>query len=122
VIGNEATGANALDDAADLQFTSTSLVDYQGDRTEIRLVEEKTGRVVGLYRGAVYAGAEFARTFSGVVRADVDYHIDIWVDADRDGVYDPPPTDPSWRKTYTGTGANATYQFTVDDRYTALGF
>jgi hypothetical protein len=122
VFGDQATGANALDDAADLQFTSTSLADYQGDRIEIRLIQEETGRVVGLYRGFVYAGNEFARTFSGVVRQNVEYRLDIWVDADRDGVYDAPPTDPSWRRTYTGTGADAIYEFTVDDHYTALGF
>jgi hypothetical protein len=122
LVGNDTTGANALADAADLRFTSTSLVGYQGSRIEIRLIEEEIGRVVGLYRGVVYAGAEFARTFSGVVRDDVEYRIDIWVDADGDGAYDAPPTDHSWRRTYTGIGANASYVFTVDDDYTALGF
>jgi hypothetical protein len=120
VLGDAATGANPAADAADLRFSSTGLVSYEGDQIEIRLVEEESRHVVGLYRGAVYLGAEFARTFFGVVRDHVKYRIDIWVDADRDGEYDPPPTDSSWSKSYTGTGANAGYVFMVDDHYTAL--
>jgi hypothetical protein len=120
VVGDAVTGANPAADAADLRFTSNGLVSYQGDQIEIRLVEEETGQVVGLYRGVVYLGAEFARTFFGVVRDRVKYRIDIWVDADRDGRYDAPPTDSSWSKSYTGTGADASYVFMVDDDYTPL--
>jgi hypothetical protein len=120
VVGDEVIGANPAPDAADLRFSSNGLVGYEGDQIEIRLVEEESGHVVGLYRGVVYLGAEFARTFFGVVRDRVKYRVEVWVDADRDGEYDPPPTDSSWRKSYTGTGTNANYVFMVDDHYTAL--
>jgi hypothetical protein len=120
-VGNDAIGANAS--GSDLRFMSTGLAaTYEGDLIEIRLTEVESGQLVGLYRGVVYAGGEFARTFSGVIHDDVEYRIDIWVDADEDGAYDALPTDHSWRKTYTGTAANAVYAFTVDDDYTAVDF
>jgi hypothetical protein len=104
----------------DLRFSSINLADEDEDKlAEVRLIEESTGHVVGLYRGQA-SGSEFALTFAGVVRDNVEYRIDFWVDSNTDGNYD--SDDHAWRRSYEGTGADADYNFVADDEYTDVEF
>ena len=69
---------------------------YVGQRFEIRLIEGRSGLEVERVILSAVAASSFDITFSGTLSGTI-YRLAIAADANRNGRYDPPPTDHAWQ-------------------------
>lgn len=98
--------------AARVTFDAASMAAWQGKLVQLRIQEANTGHVVGLYRNPQIPSQDFVANIQGVLDPGVDYYLDIYVDANGDGMYQSPAqpsgnADLGWRipmKAGTGTG------------------
>jgi hypothetical protein len=107
----------------DITFTLSNLEKYAGDLLELRVYEASTTRNVGLYRFPSLGptleggadGASLTRTIAGVIDSSSQYTVDVYIDANGNGIYDNPATgggDLGWRFTETSSaGAFLTIKF-----------
>lgn len=86
-----------------VEFPAANLVEFVGKLCQVRIVEARSGHVVGLYRNPEIPAADFDGFIPGVVEAGEDYDIDVYIDANGNGSYDNPKSvgglDLGWRFT-----------------------
>ena len=85
-----------------VRFKAASMSKFVGKLVQVRVVETESGHVVGLYRNPRMPGTDFQGFIAGVVEAQVDYDVDVYVDANGNKAYDAPATggsdvDLGWR-------------------------
>jgi hypothetical protein len=104
-----------------LELRATEMGDYTGANIEIRASEVGNGRVVWRYLGKV-PGREIGVTVSHVFYDGIEYRVEVAIDANRNGEYDGPPTDPSWRFTERVRSADLKIAFDNDAAYQRVDF
>lgn len=84
---------------------------YAGKTLQVRVADQRTGHVVGLFREMSAETNVLDAVVAGCVDVETVYDIDVYVDANGNGIYDPPSQggDKGWRLTATSseTGLNA---------------
>jgi hypothetical protein len=73
---------------------------HAGKTLQVRIADSASGHVVGLYRHTALPPGDFSLVLPGVIDAGSDYNIDVYVDANGNGVYDNPAVpggDLGWR-------------------------
>jgi hypothetical protein len=88
----------------DLTATLSHLDKYQGDMLELRAYDPTTGHNVALYRFGALSAPSLSLVVAGVVDANVPYQVDVYIDANNDGMYENPTTgggDAGWRLSST---------------------
>jgi len=80
---------------------------------ELRVIDRYTHNEVGRARLEFIKKAEFRLTLP-VLSYGRDYQLDIYADANSDGLYQAPPADRAWRIGLPPVAGNATVQFTPD--------
>jgi hypothetical protein len=88
--------------AARVHFDAASLSAWRGKLVQLRIAEAATGHVVGIYRDPQIPNEDFVADIQGVLDPGVDYYLEIYVDANGDGVYQNPAqpspnADLGWR-------------------------
>jgi len=81
-----------------------------GKLLEARVVDQDSGRVTGLYRFPQMSGPPVTAKLAGVVESGVGYAVEVYADANGDGVFQPtgvPGGDGGWRVPFTATDAGA---------------
>jgi hypothetical protein len=71
-------------------------------------VTPSTGGAAVARDAMVVAGGNFAFAFADLLQPGTDYNIDYYVDVNRDGVCNAPPTDHGWRQAVSGPAATTT--------------
>jgi hypothetical protein len=99
-----------------LGFMLMGTPDYYGDRFELRVYEDVSGRLVARYVAPV-PGFEVAFDIHGVLKTGTTYRVDFSIDVNKNMTYDEPPADASWRRTVTATATGNTNSPTgpIDD-------
>ncbi|MGD8861197.1 MAG: hypothetical protein PVI30_14410 [Myxococcales bacterium] len=70
---------------------------HAGQIVEAKVIEEATGKTVGLWRTYTTPEGDFTIRIPGIIaEPEQDYVVEIWADADGDGNYDERPMDHSW--------------------------
>jgi hypothetical protein len=73
---------------------------YAGKTLEVRVADGASGHVVGLYRHTKVPEDDFTLVIPGVIDGGVDYDVDVYLDANGNGMYDNPADgsgDLGWR-------------------------
>jgi hypothetical protein len=88
--------------AARVRFDAQSLAPWHGKLIQLRIAEGSTGHVVGLYRDPQIPTEDFVADIQGVLDPGVNYALEIYIDANGDGVYQNPAQpsasgDLGWR-------------------------
>jgi hypothetical protein len=88
--------------AARVRFDAQSMAPWRGKLVQLRVAEASSGHVVGLYRNPQIPSEDFVADLQGVLDPGVDYNLEIYVDANGNGVYDNPALpsangDLGWR-------------------------
>lgn len=85
---------------------------FAGKTLQVRVADERTGHVVGLFREMRAEGSVLEAVVAGCVDVQTTYQIDVYADANGNGAYDDPSAggDRGWRlsATSTDTGLAAT--------------
>ncbi len=105
---------------ATLKFMN--FTDFVGDMMEIRIIEADSKRVVGFYRYDEIPNIVFTAFLPEIIREDIDYQIDFYVDRNQNRLYDPPPEDHAWRLTATGTSAGFSLTFSHNRDFVDIEF
>jgi hypothetical protein len=89
-----------------IDFPAADMAEFVGKLLQVRVVVARSGHVVGLYRNPQIPANDFSGFVPGVVESGEDYNIDVYVDANGNGVYDNPQSvganlDLGWRFTDT---------------------
>lgn len=95
-----------------------------GERFELRVIEEASGRTVGLYRKPSLAVQTFEVSIPGIIDTGLSYTVAFYSDTNGNQAYDPPPTDQSWKITGLTGGIDESFDATsatVED-ISDLGF
>ena len=75
-------------------------------------------RLVGLYRLGAIPSPSFSITIPGIISPGQDYAVDLWVDVNGNGAYDPPPVDHAWRLLQSSTATGLALSFTHNTLFT----
>jgi hypothetical protein len=85
---------------------------FAGKMLQVRVADQRTGHVVGLFREMRAETATLDAVIAGCVDVETVYDVDVYVDANGNGAYDDPAAggDKGWRlsATSTDTGLAAT--------------
>lgn len=78
---------------------------YVGKTVEVQVVEKRTRHVVALYRAMKADGPTLEAVVPGCVDVETEYDVEVWADANANGLYDVPSdgSDRGWRVTVTSS-------------------
>jgi hypothetical protein len=76
-----------------IQFPAENMAEFVGKMCQVRVLEARSGHTVGLYRNPEIPANDFRALVAGIVEAGESYDIDIYIDANGNGVYDNPQSD-----------------------------
>lgn len=106
----------------DFTFNGVAFGPHLGQEFEVRVIEEDSGRTVGVYRLGAIPAADFTVAIPGVIEDGVSYRIDYYADYSGSGSYDAPPADHAWRLVATGTASGLTLNAGHNTVWTDIGF
>jgi hypothetical protein len=98
----------------DVTASLVHLDKYQGDLFELRVYDPSTGHNLGLYRFSSLSAPTLMLTIAGIVDVGVEYSVDIYIDANHNGMYDNPATgggDLGWRLALMSTSSGLQVNF-----------
>jgi hypothetical protein len=88
--------------AARVRFVASGLSGWTGKLLQLRITEQLSGRCVALYRVPQIPDTDFDALMPGVLDPGARYNLDIYIDANGDGLYQNPAeltseSDLGWR-------------------------
>lgn len=100
----------------------TGFTPHLGQMFELHVIEQGSGRTVGLYRLNIVIASDFTLTIPGIIRDGVAYQVDFYADLSGNRGYNPPPIDHAWRLTGTGGSGGLTLNMSHNTNWTDIGF
>ena len=94
---------------------------HVGQRFELRVVEEDTGREIARFSVPEIASPVFDLEIVDL-RLEASYRIDFYADASGNGIYDAPPADHAWRIAFPNVEGDASLTFTHNVDFTDIAW
>jgi hypothetical protein len=96
---------------------------HKGKMLEVMVIEELTGRTVGLYRMKSIPGDAFEITIPGIIDlGGVVYRVEFFADANGNFRYDDPPNDHTWLRFVESNDKDANLSFEHGTDFKPLEF
>ena len=103
-----------------LTVNFTGMTPHVGEILWLAVIDKVTKAEIGRVKKSVTAAA-FSIDVSGI-ESGKSYNIDFYADHNKNGVYDAPPTDHSWRMALDNVTANATLNFVHNTTFTNIAW
>jgi hypothetical protein len=105
-----------------LTFNLNAMTPHLGELVALRLVRDNDNAELSRVIIPSLPLADVSVDLPGI-ELNQDYHIDFWADANKNGIYDPPPVDHAWRVMFnSGSTGNDTLNFTHNTNFTDIGW
>ena len=116
-VRNPGNAASTHDDVLTIQLDGMD--PHLGQLLELKLYEQGDDTEKELVRIDSIFAADFAIVITGVEK-DKNYQVDFYADLNKNGSYDPPPTDHSWRELFSNTTGNYILEFEHNFNFTDI--
>ncbi len=97
----------------------TNMNPHLGQLFELRVVDSGNGSEVGRASVASVLLPNFSVRVPGI-RIGRDYTVDYYADLNRNGTYNPPPTDHAWRTTFSNATGDTALSFVHNTSFTDI--
>lgn len=119
--GVDSSIPSAAGQALSMQINFINWTNHMGQLFQVRVEKVSDGEQVAFYEMASITDATFETNFPHVLQEGESYDIEYWADFNGNGIYDAPPTDHSWRSTFTSITGNQNLTLTHNTNFADIG-
>lgn len=111
----------------DFTMLFTGMTIHDGERFELMVIEDESGRTVGLYRlGSIPASGEFTVSIPDIIDVGagggIGYRVEFYADHNGDLSYDDPTADHAWVLLLESQADGLTHTFDHNTAFTPLDY